>query len=471
MKWALYSTVVLATVFCTVKSFNQFITESQGNFLFQLEGKVDDSNSNIKDVDLFNNGKIYPRINSLVLKDYFRFYKVNLNRNCPFWKDGSHCAMRYCQVESCNEESVPAGLKIRRKTHHENENRSLKYLESSQEIDCDDHESSNNELGYLNTTISASNMEDFALWQAYDDAQDLYCTLPDEDGEAQYVDLQLNPERYTGYKGNHAHKVWRVIYKENCFRPENLFDAYVSSSKLNGMCIEKRTFYRAVSGLHTSINIHLSAKYLLSDKNSNLLASCGSGTWGPNIEELNQKFSPDSTNGQGPDWIRNLYFLYLVELRALAKASVYLEQEEYYTGNEKEDVETHTAVKNFLQIVKSFPHHFNESAMFSESFYGKSLKEEFRKHFRNISSIMDCVGCDKCKLWGKLQVQGLGTAFKILFSKKLDNLLAPANNNKFVPFSKKNFQLERSEIVALFNAFARLSTSIYELENFRNMMR
>lgn len=29
---------------------------------------------------------------------------------------------------------------------------------------------------------------------------------------------------------------------------------------------------------------------------------------------------------------------------------------------------------------------------------------------------MDCVGCDKCRLWGKLQTQGLGTALKILFS-------------------------------------------------------
>lgn len=32
------------------------------------------------------------------------------------------------------------------------------------------------------------------------------------------------------------------------------------------------------------------------------------------------------------------------------------------------------------------------------------LQAEFVSHFRNISRIMDCVGCDKCKLWGKLQV-------------------------------------------------------------------
>lgn len=29
---------------------------------------------------------------------------------------------------------------------------------------------------------------------------------------------------------------------------------------------------------------------------------------------------------------------------------------------------------------------------------------------------MDCVGCEKCRLWGKLQILGLGTALKILFS-------------------------------------------------------
>lgn len=42
--------------------------------------------------------------------------------------------------------------------------------------------------------------------------------------------------------------------------------------------------------------------------------------------------------------------------------------------------------------------------MFAGGSQAGKLKEEFRQHFRNISVIMDCVGCDKCKLWGKLQV-------------------------------------------------------------------
>lgn len=31
------------------------------------------------------------------------------------------------------------------------------------------------------------------------------------------MDLMLNPERFTGYAGESAHKVWRAIYEENCF--------------------------------------------------------------------------------------------------------------------------------------------------------------------------------------------------------------------------------------------------------------
>lgn len=38
---------------------------------------------------------------------------------------------------------------------------------------------------------------------------------------------------------------------------------------------------------------------------------------------------------------------------------------------------------------------------------------------------MDCVGCEKCRLWGKLQVLGMGTALKILFSVNDNNDAKP----------------------------------------------
>ena len=63
----------------------------------------------------------------------------------------------------------------------------------------------------------------------------------------------------------------------------------------------------------------------------------------------------------------------------------------------------------------------------------------FKTRFKNITRIMDCVGCSKCKLWGKLQVHGIGTALKILFSEK----------------KVQRLRLTRREVVALFNVLGR----------------
>jgi ERO1-like protein beta len=78
---------------------------------------------------------------------------------------------------------------------------------------------------------------------------------------------------------------------------------------------------------------------------------------------------------------------------------------------------------------------------------------------------MDCVGCQKCRLWGKVQTLALGTALKILFSSKTLGLETIVNTQ-----SKKSFQLSRTEIVALLNGFSRLSKSISEIETFRELL-
>jgi ERO1-like protein beta len=62
-----------------------------------------------------------------------------------------------------------------------------------------------------------------------------------------------------------------------------------------------------------------------------------------------------------------------------------------------------------------------------------------------------------------LQTQALGTALKILFADSKYFTIETLN-------SKQNtFQLTRPEIVALVNGFARLSTSVMEVENFREL--
>ena len=87
--------------------------------------------------------------------------------------------------------------------------------------------------------------------------------------------------------------------------------------------------------------------------------------WGPNKEMFLERFDPDTTNGQGPYWLKNLYFVYLLELRALDKAASYLNQQTFFTGRQTEDKETLIAVRELLNLISSFPDHFDETSMFT----------------------------------------------------------------------------------------------------------
>lgn len=40
--------------------------------------------------------------------------------------------------------------------------------------------------------------------------------------EMTYVNLQLNPERYTGYAGPSARRIWEATYRENCPKCESI---------------------------------------------------------------------------------------------------------------------------------------------------------------------------------------------------------------------------------------------------------
>ncbi|XP_070449169.1 ERO1-like protein alpha isoform X1 [Equus przewalskii] len=450
----------------------------------QVSGYLDDCTCDVETVDRFNNYRLFPRLQNLLESDYFRYYKVNLKRPCPFWNDISQCGRRDCAVKPCQSDEVPDGIK----------SVSYKYSEEANSLieECEQAE----RLGAVDESLSEETQKAVLQWTKHDDSSDNFCEVDDiQSPDAEYVDLLLNPERYTGYKGPDAWKIWNVIYEENCFKPQtikrplnplasgqvwqfkrgiwkefiiiNILFCFSGKSEentfyswLEGLCVEKRAFYRLISGLHASINVHLSARYLLQD-------TWLEKKWGHNVTEFQQRFDGILTKGEGPRRLKNLYFLYLIELRALSKVVPFFERPDFqlFTGNKIQDAENKMLLLEILHEIKSFPLHFDENSFFAgDKKEANKLKEDFRLHFRNISRIMDCVGCLKCRLWGKLQTQGLGTALKILFSEKLI-----ANMPESGP--SYEFHLTRQEIVSLFNAFGRISTSVKELENFRKLLQ
>ncbi|XP_073248895.1 ERO1-like protein beta [Porites lutea] len=439
-----------------------FDSSTEGCFC-ELSGKPEECCCDVETVDQINR-EIHPVISELVKKNFFKFFRVNLNRPCPFWPDDGACALRDCSVNACKEEELPEGIKA---AERQQANRSDKHKNSVHKPQSDSEGqkgetcplSDNDTLGEIDSTISDEDKQAFEAWHAHDDAEENFCELDDESSSGmEYVDLLRNPEKFTGYAGFSAQRIWNSIYNENCFKPASPYSnnyGVVTSKNVGTMCLEKRVFYRVISGLHSSINIHLSALYLF--KGNGLMKP----KWGPNLKEFKRRFDPGTTSGEGPTWLKNLYFAYTVVLRAITKAAPFWEQEQFYTGDYEEDLHVQKLVKALLAKSKTCPSTFDEKLMFKDPTNANNLKEEFRLHFRNVSRIMDCVGCDKCRLWGKLQVQGLGTALKILFSGH------EFDDGKFE--KSRHFQLRRSEIVSLFNGFGRLSSSISYLQQFKTM--
>ena len=86
--------------------------------------------------------------------------------------------------------------------------------------------------------------------------------------EGDHFDLRLVPERYTGYSGKDANRVWRSIYEENCFGlselslmtgkspalvslPDTMIEVLHQNDQetTSSQCLEKRVYYKIISGI------------------------------------------------------------------------------------------------------------------------------------------------------------------------------------------------------------------------------
>lgn len=147
-------------------------------------------------------------------------------------------------------------------------------------------------------------------------------------------------------------------------------------------------------------------------------------------------------SGNHPERLHHLHLTYLTVLRALELAASHLsERFAFSTGMPREDARVAREVRALLASRPEWPLTFEEQRAFvgvrcastlvasaeQMSKLGRSdgtcgggeeellaarthLLGEYRSRLQNISKLMDCVGCGRCRLWGKLQVHGLATA-------------------------------------------------------------
>ncbi|CDR41308.1 CYFA0S07e00540g1_1 [Cyberlindnera fabianii] len=242
-----------------------------------------------------------------------------------------------------------------------------------------------------------------------------WCEFNDKNGVI--IDITRNPERFTGYIPTPEQNIWQMIYQHH----------------LEGECpMEQQVFYQIISGFHSSVSTHLSNEYYNNVTN----------TWEPNLELFNFKV------GDHPERVANIYFNYALISRAILKLEPYLPEITFNQHNSANNQQIKSEIK---QILHELPHDldvFNENLVFQDH----GIRDDFKAKFKNVTKLMDCVTCDRCRLWGKIQSMGYATALKILFEN---------------PKSIKS--LQKNEIMSLFNTFDRLTKSIQSIQNFNHL--
>uniref|UniRef100_A0A803LW01 Endoplasmic reticulum oxidoreductin 1 n=1 Tax=Chenopodium quinoa TaxID=63459 RepID=A0A803LW01_CHEQI len=473
--------------------------EKQCSESCKFTGMVEDCCCDYETVNVLNEEVLHPLLQELITTPFFRYFKAKLWCNCPFWPDDGMCRLRDCSVCECPENEFPETF---RKPSNVLRKEDLMCQEGKPQAIVD---------RTLDKKVFRGWVEVDNPWTSDDET---------DNSEMTYVNLLLNPERYTGYTGPSARRIWDAIYSENCPRynvaslsqfKERLTSVVATNSMSNNMflgaakcfvvntlfafslhnisfiflrfgnglkinvkdveqlhcdekelhgllptskigtiesikfpsvnflhdilhddasgemCQEKKVLYKLISGLHASISVHIAADYLLDEATNT------------NFDIMHDRVL------RHPERVRNLYFAFLFVLRAVTKASDYLEQAEYDTGNHEDDLKTQSLLKQLLYNQKlraACPLPFDEAKLWQGQ-SGPELKQQIQMH-----ALMDCVGCEKCRLWGKLQVLGLGTALKILLSVEGDNHL------------NQSLQLQRNEVIALINLLNRLSESV-----------
>ncbi|CCD16961.1 unnamed protein product [Trypanosoma congolense IL3000] len=358
--------------------------------------------------------KIAGLLNKITAHPYFRYFRVNLEKSCPYWEAQATCSCesRNCQVCTCDERNLPESLKY--------------------PFDMSDLSSANHHL--LDGKRSLTGTEDEGSKES-------------SDNDITYVDLIRNPEANTGYSGPMAARVWKAIYDENSGVGIPLKDGAGGTANHR----EKELFRRLLSGLHFSITMHVAAFFYNDTAGDSPLRALGVIN-NPNISfypncEMYKRISKNDA------FVNNLYILYQFILRAVAKVKHGLlsDLDSFNSGLNgiatEEDKRLHGELRELLGGTFFQAPTFDETKFF-ETPDARLLVPRMMRMMHNITTLMDCVTCEKCRAWGKLETKGLATALNVVMHPSADKIV-----------------LNRGEKVTLINLARQLAISVQNVRD------
>eukprot|EP00567_Pseudictyota_dubia_P004694 CAMPEP_0197443484 /NCGR_PEP_ID=MMETSP1175-20131217/9214_1 /TAXON_ID=1003142 /ORGANISM="Triceratium dubium, Strain CCMP147" /LENGTH=501 /DNA_ID=CAMNT_0042974119 /DNA_START=163 /DNA_END=1668 /DNA_ORIENTATION=+ len=396
-----------------------------------LHGNVSDCCCSFADIEKANRETVYPLLRRVVATPFFSHFKVDLCSSCELWDDAPLCVLRDCGVCECDEPPGWADVA------------DWMPQETGPDPHCDfaDHVDDR-----VVTTVDSHLT---GTWPSqpvsfFDEETSTSGAKNDEDN-AVVVDLRLNPERYTGYAGPSAERVWSAVHSDNCFQPDQSEGEEEETDGSCSLSAEQRVYNRIISGLHSSISLHIAHSYCL-EMDPGRIAECK--VWGPNATLAHERVLDRK------DRLENLYVVFAVLLRAVQKVGASITaavpvEDDFFSDSVSEWTESLLPQINML--AQNCPLAFDEKNILEEGEGFNSKRQELQRRFRHLQQIMRCVGCDRCKLWGTLQTLGIGTALRVL--------IQDASVAGGLP-SQQALNLSRQEAVALVHTLERFSSAL-----------
>lgn len=473
-----------------------------------------------------NAGPLLEVLDDLVTKPFFRYFRVNVKKKCPYWVVHLLCTQKGnpCKFCRCDAKDIPVSLRTDAdmgsalsdewgQDEQDEDEREAGLQQQPEPQQQEPATATDSQVsGEGDPSIDRKKIGDYAEAIGNFDHEELKtspcppleeppaastaktppagkkCAKPEpHDPLAEYVDLVLNPEGNTFYLGEKASRVWRAIYEENCFQLAHAANltaaasaaaaaaATTTSGAAAPQCREQLVFYRLISGLHTSISTHIGAYYHFPILPGDARYK-PTNSYEDEILQRVAKFTPEERHMKRayakpncdifeqrlrskPHHVANLHFVYRFVIRALTRSrSAFVSEQEVLEsehgtiwkmrdalriGDEAADAATERLLSKLFQSHLLCSPTFNESKLLQEP-NAVALLPEMKRRIRNMTTITDCISCEKCRLWGKLQLLGLATAFKIVMS--------PAES---VP------HLERKELMSLVNFARQLTDSVH----------
>ena len=342
-----------------------------------------------------NFNKLLPEMRQILedlsRQNFFRYFRVDTSRECPFQVSDALCTSKVnCQLTcECPLDKLPKNWL----------QEDLKQKE--------------------NLAFSPIKMYD-VMKPHYNGIDPWSFDLVNEN--TIYVDLLTDKEQFTGYQGQ---KIWNMIYEENCM-------------SLSRSCGGDNFLFKVISGMHTSVSSHLS-EYFIDFKRPDDNAR-------PNELMYHQKV------GAFPDRLGNLAFAVQTLVRAYVRYIDLVDKFAVDTGDFGEDMKT----KQLLQKLSDLLSHVKDVAFRQEGIFGQKVaiavqKKAYLQYFRNITQIMDCVDCVKCKVYGKMQILGIGVALRIMLK-------------------ESGVALTRNELVAFINTMNKWTESLEIVERMKSRL-